>query len=669
METHAAGQEEKEKPPAKPHPSARLHLALAACALVALVLLVYYNSITNSFVWDDHEQIVMNPAIRPAAPLTRIFSSDVRFAHQDPAVQNQTYRPLQMLTYRIVGASFGFTPAPFHLTNLLLAIACVLAAFAVFWLLTRSTFSAFAAASLFAVYPIHTEAVDWIAALPDLGCTLFLLIALALFLAARRTEQPHRPAWLFPLLSLAAFAISLLWKETSAVFPILVVAYVLIVEKTGLRAALKASAAYWAILALYLIVRFSVLGGVATGARDWALGPLQLLLTTSHLMLSYWLKLAWPFQLNAYYVFSPVRSLTDPRAIAAIVFVLAAIAGLIYLVRRSPLPAFAALWVGITLLPAMDIYAVGRNVFAERYLYLPSIGFCLLLVLAATRLIHARAGKISQTRSYLASRHRSLRLFRRNHPAQPRLEGRQDALHPDPQPVAQRSIRPHHGSVHPERRIPRPTDAEQNYLQAIALAKQETPQDRPDLVAAYKGLASLYADRSDNQRALQMLASAREIAPADPEIDSEEGLVLVRAGRWSEAEPLLEKTIAANPENENVLSTLGIVAWQYHHDLTKAVEWFSKALAAHPEQDGFSASVHNNLGGVYGEQGDYVSSIAQYRLAVAISPQDPEYHTNLANALGAAKRYDEARSEAEAALQIAPDDPAARAVLQNLGIK
>ena len=78
-------------------------------------------------------------------------------------------------------------------------------------------------------------------------------------------------------------------------------------------------------------------------------------------------------------------------------------------------------------------------------------------------------------------------------------------------------------------------------------------------MAGYKGLASLYADRSDNQRALKMLASAREIARADPETDSEEGLVLVRAGRWSEAEPLLKKTLAAQPENENVLSTLGIV--------------------------------------------------------------------------------------------------------------
>jgi protein O-mannosyl-transferase len=659
----------KKGPPPKQGASARLYLALAACTLAALVLITYYNSLANGFVWDDHQQIVMNPTLRPTAPLTQIFSSDVRFAHQDPSVQNRTYRPLQMLTYRIVGGTFGLGPTPFHLANLFLAIACVLAAFAVFWLLTRSTFSAFAAASLFAVYPIHTEAVDWIAASPDLGCTLFLLIALALFLAARRTERPHRPALLFPLLSLAAFAISLLWKETSAVFPILVVVYVLIVEKTGLRAALKASAAYWAVFALYLVSRFSVLGGVATGARDWALNPLQLLLTTSHLMLSYWLKLAWPFQLNAYYVFSPVRSLTDPRAIAAIVFVLAAIAGLVYLVRRTPLPAFAALWVCITLLPAMDIYALGRNVFAERYLYLPSVGFCLLLTLIATRLIHLAPEKFRGPAAIsilvIAVSAFSVATIQRNPDWKDDKTLFTQTLSQSPNAPFVRTMV---ASIQSDE-SPGPADAEQNYLQAIALAKQETPQDRLDLVAAYKGLASLYADRSDNQRALQMLGSAREIAPADPEIDSEEGLVLVRAGRWSEAGPLLDKTIAANPENENVLSTLGLVAWQYHHDLTKAVEWFAKALAAHPEQDDFSASVHNNLGGVYGEQGDYVSSIAQYRLAVAIAPQDPEYHTNLATALGAAKRYDEARSEAEAALRIAPDDPAARAVLQNLGIK
>ncbi len=663
----------KKNPPPKPGASTSPHLALAICALLVLTVIAYYNSLANNFVWDDHQQIVMNPTLRSTAPLTQIFSSDIRFAHQDSGVQNQTYRPLQMLTYRFISGTFGLTPTPFHLANLLLAITCVLAAFSVFWLLTRSTFSAFAAASLFAVYPIHTEAVDWIAASPDLGCTLFLLIAFALFLAKRRTEhsteQPRQPAWLLPTLSLAAYAFSLLWKETAAVLPIIILVYVLVVEKAGLRAALRASATYWAVLALFIAIRAAVLGGMATGARDWALNPLQFLLTTAHLMLSYWQKLAWPFQLNAYYVFSPIRSLTDPRAIAAIIFVLAAIAAIVYLLRRAPLPAFAALWVCITLLPALNIYAVGRNVFAERYLYLPSIGFCILLTLAATRLIHLAPEKLRKpvTVSLLVitiSAFAVATIQRNPDWKDDKTLFTETLVHSPNAPFVRIMV----ASTQSDE-SPGSTEAEQNYLQAISLAKQETPQDRLDLVAAYKGLASLYADRSDNQSALQMLASAREVDPTDPETDTEEGLILVRTGRWDEAEPLLNKAIAAQPENENVLSTLGIVAWQHHHDLHKAVEWFTKALAAHPDQDGFTASLHNNLGGVYGEQGDYPAAIAQYKLAIAISPQDPEYHTNLANALGATNHYDEARSEAELALHIAPNYPQARAVLENLNNK
>jgi protein O-mannosyl-transferase len=656
----------KKNPPANQGRSTGLPIALAVFALLALVFTGYFNSITNGFVWDDHQQIVMNPTLKPAAPITEIFSSDTRFAHQDSGVQNPTYRPLQMLTYRIIAGTFGLSPTAFHLSNLLLAIGCNLAAFAVFRLLTRSTLSAFAAASLFALHPIHTEAVDWIAASPDLGCTLFLLIAFALFLASRTTEPPRQPAWLLPLLSLASYAIALLWKETSAVFPLLVLAYVLLIEKTGLRPALKASAAYWAVFALYIVIRVSILGGLAAGIRDWALTPLQFLLNVAHLMLAYWLKLAWPFQLNAYHLFSPVRSFTDPRAIAAILFVAAAIAGLIYLARRAPLPTFAALWVCITLLPALDIYAVGRNVFAERYLYLPSIGFCLLLSLAATRLIHLAPEKLRRPAAL------SLLVVTLSAFAAATIQRNPDwkddttlftqTLRTSPNAPFVRIMV---GATQNEQ-SPGSADAEQNYLQAVSLAKQETPPDRLDLLAAYKGLASVYTDRSDNPRALQMLTSARELSPNDPEADTQEGLILARAGRWSEAEPLLYRTIALHPDNENLLSTLGLVAWQHNHNFNKAAEWFSKALAAHPDRDSFRASVHNNLGGVYGEQGDLTSSIAQYKLAIEIDSQNPEYHTNLANAYGLAKRYDEARTEAQTALQLDPTNAAAQSVLQNL---
>jgi tetratricopeptide (TPR) repeat protein len=166
-----------------------------------------------------------------------------------------------------------------------------------------------------------------------------------------------------------------------------------------------------------------------------------------------------------------------------------------------------------------------------------------------------------------------------------------------------------------------------------------------------------------------MLSQAREIDPADPEVNAEEGLILARSGDWNEAEPLLKKTLVQQPQNENVLSALGLVAWQYHHDRTKAIELFTRALAVHPDQDDFNASLHSNLATIYADQGDYPAAIQQFKLAVSIAPQDAQYHINLANALGAANRLDEARSEAETALQLSPNDPAARAVLQNLGVK
>jgi tetratricopeptide (TPR) repeat protein len=652
-------------------------VALAVAALCTLVLIAYSNSLSNGFVWDDHQQIVMNPSIRPDAPLTHLFTGDVRFASRGPSVVTHDYRPLQMFAYRLLLASFGASPTAFHAASILSAIAATLAAFAVFWLLTRNLGLAFAAAALFAVHPVHTEAVDWIASLPELGFTLFTLLAFAFFLISRnRTARPNQTLpsrWLFPSLSLLAFAIALLWKETAVVLPLLIALYVLMGESTVRNrplTALKQSAPYWAVLAVYLILRLRVLGALSTSSpRDWALTPFQFLLTALHLMLSYWQRLALPIKLNAYYVFSPIRSLADPRAIAAILFTLAAVAAIIYLARQAPLSAFAALWVCLTLVPAMDLYALGRNPFTERYLYLPSVGFCLLVTLLAARLIDRLPSKLQSQSHKIAGI--SLIAVVAVYTAQSiarNPDWKDDAtlfsqsLRLSPDAPFVRFMVASTQSSDPSQSAA----AEQNYLQAIALATQQLTPDRLDAVQSYRGLASLYADRGQYDQALQTLAEARQLAPVDPDADAEQGMILARAGRGKEAQPLLERALAAQPDNENLLSALGLVARDDLHDLNRAATLFSRALAIHTENDDFSASLHNNLGAVYGDQGNFPSAIEQFQLAVKIFPTDPEYHTNLASALAAANRLPEARSEAETALRIAPGDPAARSLLERL---
>ena len=147
--------------------------------------------------------------------------------------------------------------------------------------------------------------------------------------------------------------------------------------------------------------------------------------------------------------------------------------------------------------------------------------------------------------------------------------------------------------------------------------------------------------------------------PSDPELDVEEGLILLKLGRWQDAEPLLNRAFAARPKDENVLNALGLLAWEHKRNIDEAERYFTRALAIHTPKDDFQASLHNNLGGVYGDLQQFPLALKQFESAVAISPEDAEYHTNLAVALAEMNRYEEAAVEIKIALRIAPDYPPA----------
>lgn len=583
-----------------------MRVGVAVGALCTLVLVAYSNTLGNGFVWDDNQQIVMNPDLRPEAPWTNLFSSDVwAHTHRDQPTRSNYYRPLQMVSYRMVSKLFGLDPWHLHLLNVVLAVAAALAAFTVYLKLTARLAFAFVAAALFAVHPVHSEAVDWISELPEVGCAAFVLLAFRLFLSIYSRESgvtstadslKRGRLW---CLSLLMFALALLWKETAIGFPAIVTAYVLCVETGSFGARLRSSARFsvpfWCVLVGYLALRFRILGFLAMRQRIWELTPIQVGLSVLHLMTLYWWKLIAPVHLNAYYVFSPVRSILDTRAISDIFFALLACAATWYALRRAPLAAFAALWVFIMLLPVMNIYALGRNVFAERYLYLPSFGFCLLAVIIAGAVIKRLPERVAKATSALLvvavllwfssqtiarnrDWHDDATLFRRtlassaNAPFVHFMVASADSEDPT-----------------------RAQSAEGHYLRAIELAEKENPADLLDLSRAYEGLSSLYAQRGDYVRALEILHRWRSVIPNEPEADSVEGLVLLRSGKWREAEPLLDRAFAARPRNENVLEALGLLAWEYKRNPHDAVDFFRRALAVHTARDDFRASLHNNL--------------------------------------------------------------------------
>jgi len=177
---------------------------------LVLALLAFAAGLGGRFVLDDVPTIVENPVVRSELPAADAFSRNAW--GRPPGDGPPSYRPLPVLMYRAERALFGFSPLAFHVDSLLIYLAVIALgqAIAAAWL---GEAAACAAASLFAVMPIHVEAVASVVGRAETLALLFELIALALLV---RTSPLRIAA------AALAFAAALLCKESAVMFPLVV---------------------------------------------------------------------------------------------------------------------------------------------------------------------------------------------------------------------------------------------------------------------------------------------------------------------------------------------------------------------------------------------------------------------------------------------------------------
>src|SRR5258708_38363978 len=163
--------------------------------LVVVAALAYWNTLLNSFTLDDTVYIFKTPAVTS-------FSASRLF---EPTKANNIFRPVTFATFALNWAVDGGHPFGYHLVNLLLHAAVSFLLYLVLCLLLeplpRARTAAFAAAWLFALHPIHTEAVASVVGRSELLAAGFLLLAWLLHLYDR------------PILALVCFALAMLSKE------------------------------------------------------------------------------------------------------------------------------------------------------------------------------------------------------------------------------------------------------------------------------------------------------------------------------------------------------------------------------------------------------------------------------------------------------------------------
>ncbi|XP_016779203.2 protein O-mannosyl-transferase TMTC1 isoform X3 [Pan troglodytes] len=206
-------------------PSRRRGCGLAPAGAAALLAgascLCYGRSLQGEFVHDDVWAIVNNPDVRPGAPLRwGIFTNDFWGKGMAENTSHKSYRPLCVLTFKLNIFLTGMNPFYFHAVNIILHCLVTLV---LMYTCDKTVFKnrglAFVTALLFAVHPIHTEAVAGIVGRADvLACLLFLLA----FLSYNRSLDqgcvggsfPSTVSPFFLLLSLFLGTCAMLVKET-----------------------------------------------------------------------------------------------------------------------------------------------------------------------------------------------------------------------------------------------------------------------------------------------------------------------------------------------------------------------------------------------------------------------------------------------------------------------
>lgn len=228
----------------------KFRVPIAVILLIAATFLVYAPALRNGFVWDDTALVLRDPLIRSWRLIPEGFG---HFLFLDATASN-FYRPLQRVTFTADYALYGFAaPWGWHFTSILAHAAAAVALFFLARRLTARDRVAFAAALVWAVHPVFTSAVTYVAGRADSLAALFGFMALALGL---RTLQSEKRMVLASAGAALCFLAALLSKE-SGVAALLVWFLILASQRVPARVWGKWLAISAAVLAVYLGLRFT----------------------------------------------------------------------------------------------------------------------------------------------------------------------------------------------------------------------------------------------------------------------------------------------------------------------------------------------------------------------------------------------------------------------------
>jgi Tetratricopeptide repeat len=650
--------------------------------ILAVTFLAFANTLWNQFAYDDTTQILRNEQIRNRsrgeffAKLPMAFTKEVWFwrvkqdqdPNKDAGPTTPYYRPL-FTVYLMVGwAMFGnneepakTSPVGWHVINVLMHLLAVSFVYLILKRITGDIKLTAIATLLFALHPLRVESVAWISGVTDLFLALFILPSFYLYIRYRESGKKNYLGGSVLLFLLAAFS-----KEPAVAFPVFIGAYELFIinQDRPLRARLRAgvlfSLVFFAMVATYFAMRYNALGFVLNDPQFVEYPLSWVLLTIPLVICKYVGLLLWPMNLSIFHGTPMVKSVLSWRFLVP----LAGVAAMAYggwRLRGSTAARFALLWFAINLVPVLNLGAFGQDFLVqERYVYLPSVGFSLLLAMALGRLPLGQLGKRLAARGALLVA--VTLLFTR--PLATFIVERGIAL--DDQPAAQ-------------------TVVVALIMLAVAAALAFVPVEkwlkpgrrmtvRAFVVAVLAVLltAKTFAQNSSWEDDMTLWTRSAEVADDQPMSHFVLGHKYIDKQRMDKAIEELEKFMALRPDNTIVLNNLAAAhLLRYEEEYTfdrphadrahidRALALCNKGLSLNAPVS-TQASMYDLLGKCYSYETPLKNldrSVYFFQTSLSLEPGNPIFAVHLGTAYFKQQKFDAAQQYLTQALQESTEIP------------
>ena len=554
--------------------------------IIALSTIIYANSFKNEFVWDDHFYIEERAAQLNYKNIPHFLKTDVE----------GVYRPIREIFYIFSYSLYGQNPLWYHLNGLVLHIINSILIYFILINILKNFKISLMASLLFAAHPIHTEAITFITTNFDVLGITFYLASFFFYLKSFKDDKLKNKT--FYLLSLFFALLAFFTFELTLTLVLIIILYEFVFNKNALKK-IKNYAPYLIIAVFYLIIRFFVIGIVGRLETDSG-NYFFRLLTIFKVLAKYIYLLIFPINLSTQHDIPIIKSVTEPIFLFSLLFILFLFVIVFIFFRKNKIILFSFIFFFYSLLPVSNIIPIQRLI-AESYLYLPSLGFVLLISYLLYRLSNVKKMKVFVIAVFIIILLSYLFLaIQRNKVWKDDLNLWQKTIETSPSSKAYNNL----AIVYEKKRMH--DEAIEGYKKSIEIAPRAN---------AYFNLGLLYSKLNKIDDA-EYYYKKSLLLGEDAETHNNLGILYSKKGLLKESGEEFQNAIMLNPSYLDAYANLGtLYEKQNKYDL--ALQEYRKALNINPD----IAIIHYNLGVLYSKIGMSEKAEEEFYKASKLDPQ------------------------------------------------